>query len=54
MWTSHDPGSTIEVGQRLARGIRGARFEVMNNCGHWPQFEDAATFNQLQLAFLAG
>ncbi len=53
MWTSHDPGSTIEVGQKLARGIRGARFEVMSNCGHWPQFEDPATFNRLQLEFLA-
>lgn len=54
MWTTHDPGSTIEVGQRLARGIRGARFEVMANCGHWPQFEDADTFNRLQLEFLRG
>ena len=53
LWTTHDPGSTVEVGQKLAGGIAGARFVVMDNCGHWPQFEDAATFNRLQLEFLA-
>ena len=25
--------------------IPGARFEVMDGCGHWPQYEDAKTFN---------
>ena len=32
--------------------IPGARFALMENCGHWPQFEDAETFNRLQLDFL--
>jgi 2-hydroxy-6-oxonona-2,4-dienedioate hydrolase len=54
LWTTHDPGSTVEVGERLACGIRGARFVVMDRCGHWPQFEDAQTFNRLQLEFLSG
>lgn len=52
LWTTHDPGSTVEIGQRLANGIPGARFVVMENCGHWPQFEDADKFNSLQLGFL--
>ena len=52
VWTTHDPGSTIEVGRKLANGIQGAEFVVMENCGHWPQFEDAPTFNRLQLEFL--
>jgi len=52
LWTSDDPGSTPETGQTFANWIPGARLAVMENCGHWPQFEDPATFNQLQLAFL--
>jgi 2-hydroxy-6-oxonona-2,4-dienedioate hydrolase len=26
----------------------------MNHCGHWPQFEDADTFNRIHMAFLKG
>jgi 2-hydroxy-6-oxonona-2,4-dienedioate hydrolase len=52
LWTSHDPTATVEVGRALAGLIPGARFEVMQNCGHWPQFEDAATFNRIHIGFL--
>jgi 2-hydroxy-6-oxonona-2,4-dienedioate hydrolase len=31
-----------------------ARFEVMADCGHWPQYEDAKTFNALHIDFLLG
>lgn len=52
LWTSHDPTATPEEGQKIADLIPGARYVVMNACGHWPQFEDAALFNQLHLDFL--
>lgn len=52
IWTDHDPTGAIEVGQRFVKNIPNSRLEVMQGCGHWPQFEDAATFNRLQLAFL--
>lgn len=52
LWTSHDPTASPEEGQRIADSIPGAQFSVMNECGHWPQFEDAATFNKLHLDFL--
>lgn len=54
LWTSHDPTATPEEGKRIAELIPGARYEVMNGCGHWPQFEDAARFNVLHLDFLLG
>ena len=54
LWTSHDPTADVSEGRRIAGMIPGARFEVMQNCGHWPQFEDAATFNALQINFLLG
>ncbi|MCA1300548.1 alpha/beta fold hydrolase [Stappia indica] len=52
LWTSHDPTATPEEGQKIADLIPGAQYVVMNACGHWPQFEDAALFNQLHLDFL--
>ena len=54
LWTSHDPTATPEEGRRIAELLPDARFEVMNGCGHWPQFEDADRFNALHLNFLLG
>lgn len=54
VWTSHDPTATPEEGRQIADMIPGSQFVVMNRCGHWPQFEDAATFNELHIAFLLG
>ena len=54
LWTSHDPTADVSEGRRIAGMIPDARFEVMQGCGHWPQFEDPATFNTLHLDFLLG
>ncbi|MCG5434212.1 alpha/beta hydrolase [Mycobacterium sp. MYCO198283] len=52
LWTSDDPTADVSEGRRIASMIPGARFEVMPDCGHWPQYEDAKTFNRLHLDFL--
>jgi 2-hydroxy-6-oxonona-2,4-dienedioate hydrolase len=52
IWTSHDPTGKVEVGETFAREIPDARLVVMENCGHWPQYEDATTFNRIHLSFL--
>ncbi|PRC58406.1 alpha/beta hydrolase, partial [Mycobacterium sp. ITM-2017-0098] len=54
VWTSDDPTADVEEGRRMASMIPGARFEVMPGCGHWPQYEDAKTFDRLHLDFLLG
>lgn len=54
VWTSHDPTATPAEGKEIAEMIPGAHYVVMNECGHWPQFEDADTFNALHIAFLKG
>ncbi len=54
LWTSDDPTSDVTEGRRIASMIPGARFEVMPGCGHWPQYEDAKTFNRLHIDFLLG
>lgn len=54
VWTSHDPTASPEEGRQIADMIPGARYVVMNQCGHWPQFEDAEQFNALHIAFMLG
>ena len=54
LWTSHDPTATAVEGKQIADMIPGSQFAVMNECGHWPQYEDADTFNRIHLAFLLG
>ena len=54
VWTSHDPTATPEEGAQIADMIPGSRFIVMNECGHWPQYEDAPLFNRVHIDFLLG
>lgn len=54
VWTTHDPTAPSKVGEEIASLIPGSRFVLMQDCGHWPQFEDADTFNRLHLDFLLG
>ncbi len=54
LWTSDDPTADVSEGRRISEMIPGARFEVMQGCGHWPQYEDPKTFNRLHLDFLLG
>jgi len=54
LWTSDDPTADVSEGARIASMIPGARFEVMEGCGHWPQYEDPKTFDRLHLDFLLG
>jgi 2-hydroxy-6-oxonona-2,4-dienedioate hydrolase len=54
VWTSHDPTATPEEGKQIADMIPNSRYVVMNECGHWPQYEDADEFNRLHIDFLLG
>ena len=52
LWTTHDPTAPVSVGERLASLVKHSRMVVMENCGHWPQYEDPDTFNALHIDFL--
>lgn len=52
LWTTKDPSAKPEVGERVAEAIPNAQYVLMNDCGHWPQFEDSATFNKLHIDYL--
>lgn len=54
VWTSDDPSGPAAAGMEMAQKMPDARFEVIANAGHWPQWEQADVFNELAVAFLTG
>jgi 2-hydroxy-6-oxonona-2,4-dienedioate hydrolase len=54
IWTTKDPSGPVDEGARIASLIPGGRLAVIDNAGHWPQYEQAETFNRIHLDFLLG
>jgi 2-hydroxy-6-oxonona-2,4-dienedioate hydrolase len=54
IWTTADPVAGLEVGHWCHGCIAGSQLVVMENSGHWPQYEEAERFNRVHLAFLKG
>jgi 2-hydroxy-6-oxonona-2,4-dienedioate hydrolase len=54
LWTTKDPSGPVDEARRIASLIPNAQLAVMDNCGHWPQYEDTPTFNKIHLDFLLG
>jgi len=52
VWTAEDPTSTVAEGHFWANSIPGARFEMIEEAGHWPHYEQPERFNALHLEFL--
>lgn len=52
LWTDKDPTASVAVGEALHAAIPGSKLAIMKDCGHWPQFEDAETFNRIHIDFL--
>lgn len=52
LWTTKDPSGPVDEGRRISELIPGAELAVMENCGHWPQYEDTPTFNKILLDFM--
>lgn len=49
IWTRHNPTTPWQVGQIAHEIITGSKFHVMDDCGHWPQWEQPEVFNRLLL-----
>ncbi|GAA3239202.1 alpha/beta fold hydrolase [Pseudonocardia petroleophila] len=54
VWTSDDPSGPAAAGMAMAEKMPDARFEVIKDAGHWPQWEQHEVFNALALDFLTG
>lgn len=54
VWTTKDPSGPVDEGRRIAELIPQGRLAVIENAGHWPQYEQTEEFNRIHLDFLLG
>ena len=54
IWGRQNPFGRVPEAQSMHDQIRGSRLELFDDCGHWPQHEQADLYNKLSLGFLAG
>ena len=52
VWTTKDPSGPVDEGRRIADLLPNGRLEVIENAGHWPQYEQTEEFNRIHLDFL--
>lgn len=52
LWTDKNPTTPARVGRRVAEIMPNARFEMVTDAGHWPQFEQPEIVNRLIVDFL--
>jgi 2-hydroxy-6-oxonona-2,4-dienedioate hydrolase len=53
VWSGHNPGLNAERAAVGAKEIPNHRFAVLQDSGHWPQWEQAGEFNRLHIDFLS-
>lgn len=53
IWGKQDGLLPVADAYTFNKGIAGSELQVFDQCGHAPQFEKAADFNKVVLAFLA-
>ena len=51
-WTRHNPTMHWEVGKQASQIIPNASWYLMEDAGHWPQFEKPEEFNEVVGTFL--
>ncbi|MEK4967242.1 alpha/beta hydrolase [Cytobacillus sp. FSL R7-0696] len=52
-WTDHDPTSTVEEAMPIQEMIPGSELIVINDAGHWPQWEKVDAFNKVIIDFFS-
>jgi 2-hydroxy-6-oxonona-2,4-dienedioate hydrolase len=52
LWTSHDPTGGLDEAELLREWLPNSRLEVIQDAGHWPQWEKPEEFHRAHLDFL--
>lgn len=54
LWTSHNPGKSADLVREIMKDMSDAQLHVVEDAGHWPQFEKADEVNRVLIDFLDG
>ena len=52
VWGRQNPFGEVPEADAMHKAIAGSRLELFENCGHWPQHEQAEQYNPISLEFL--
>jgi 2-hydroxy-6-oxonona-2,4-dienedioate hydrolase len=52
LWTDHDPTGGLDEAQLLLEWLPNARLHVIEDAGHWPQWEKPAEYLRVHNEFL--
>lgn len=52
IWGRNNPFGEVPEANKMQEAIPGARLELFDDCGHWPQHERPELYNPLAVAFL--
>ncbi|MFA3877842.1 alpha/beta fold hydrolase [Streptomyces sp. MMCC 100] len=52
LWSDQNPTTPAEVGRRAAELLPNGSFDMIDDAGHWPMFEQPEQFNRIVGAFL--
>lgn len=52
IWTTDDPSGPPAAGLAMAEAIKAAEFSLIEDAGHWPQWEQSAEFDALVIDFV--
>jgi 2-hydroxy-6-oxonona-2,4-dienedioate hydrolase len=52
VWGRNNPFGEVPEASAMHENIKGSELTIFDNCGHWPQHEQAARYNELSLDFL--
>jgi 2-hydroxy-6-oxonona-2,4-dienedioate hydrolase len=53
VWGRNNPFGEVPEANHMHEAIPGSELVIFDECGHWPQHEQAARYNELSLEFLA-
>jgi len=53
VWGRNNPFGEVPEANAMHEAIAGSELVLFDECGHWPQHEQAARYNELSLDFLA-
>lgn len=53
VWGRNNPFGDVPEAQAMHANIPGSELVLFDDCGHWPQHEKSADYNEISLAFLA-
>ncbi len=52
LWTDHNPSQQAATAKEAMKYVKGSAWAMINDAGHWPQWEHPETFNKIVSDYL--